>query len=315
MYFNKKFLFTLLSLFISSSLVFAAYSPLTVEESDGSPSIKNVKKIIVSNATLSENGSIATVTTGAGEGGGAPTDAHYVTTQAESGLSAEVNLGALTTGLLKNTVSKGVATISKADAGTDYLAPNGSAANLTNFPTLNQNTTGTASNLSGTPALPNGTTATTQSQSDNSTKLATTAYVDTGLATKQATVTAGRSLTFDSTTMNADAELYTDTKCIYIQNPVDTDDLKSIWFAKTASTVTSLWCESDQTVTAMLQVDDGSPADVDSVDLTCDTTPPEDTSLNGDATLASGDRLDLDIASTSGTPTWVSICWTTTKDD
>jgi hypothetical protein len=39
----------------------------------------------------------------------------------------------------------------------------------------------TAGNLSGTPALPNGTTATTQSQSDSSTKLATTAYVDTGL--------------------------------------------------------------------------------------------------------------------------------------
>ena len=42
------------------------------------------------------------------------------------------------------------------------------------------NTTGTAANLSGTPALPNGTTATTQSAGDNSTKLATTAYVDAG---------------------------------------------------------------------------------------------------------------------------------------
>jgi hypothetical protein len=39
------------------------------------------------------------------------------------------------------------------------------------------NTTGTAVNLSGTPTLPNGTTATTQSVGDNSTKLATTAYV------------------------------------------------------------------------------------------------------------------------------------------
>ena len=38
--------------------------------------------------------------------------------------------------------------------------------------------TGTATNLSGTPALPDGTTATTQSGSDNSTKIATTAYVD-----------------------------------------------------------------------------------------------------------------------------------------
>jgi hypothetical protein len=39
------------------------------------------------------------------------------------------------------------------------------------------NTTGTAANLSGTPALPSGTTATTLSAGDNSTKLATTAYV------------------------------------------------------------------------------------------------------------------------------------------
>lgn len=50
--------------------------------------------------------------------------------------------------------------------------------------TLNQNTSGTAANLSGTPALPNGTTATTQSQADDSTKIATTAYVDTGLSGK-----------------------------------------------------------------------------------------------------------------------------------
>lgn len=123
-------------------------------------------------------------------------------------------------------------------------------------------------------------------------------------------ITAGRSLTISTDDIAADAELYTDTKCVYIEDPVAADDLKSLWFAKQASTITSLWCESDQTVTAMLQVDDGTPADVDSVDLTCDTTPPEDTSLNGDATLASGDRLDLDVASVSGTPTWVSICWT-----
>jgi Right handed beta helix region len=43
--------------------------------------------------------------------------------------------------------------------------------------TLNQNTTGTAANLSGTPALPSGTTATTQTAGDNTTKLATDAFV------------------------------------------------------------------------------------------------------------------------------------------
>jgi len=55
--------------------------------------------------------------------------------------------------------------LKEADIGTKVVAPN-------------QNTTGTAANLSGTPALPDGTTATTQSASDNSTKLATTAYAD-----------------------------------------------------------------------------------------------------------------------------------------
>lgn len=43
--------------------------------------------------------------------------------------------------------------------------------------TLNQNTTGTAANLSGTPALPNGTTAVTQAGGDNTTLLATDAFV------------------------------------------------------------------------------------------------------------------------------------------
>ena len=37
--------------------------------------------------------------------------------------------------------------VSAATAGTDYLTPSGSAINLTNFPTLNQNTTGSAASL------------------------------------------------------------------------------------------------------------------------------------------------------------------------
>ncbi len=49
---------------------------------------------------------------------------------------------------------------------------------------LSSNITGTATNVSGTPALPNGTSATTQSAADNSTNLATTAYVDAGLLLK-----------------------------------------------------------------------------------------------------------------------------------
>ncbi len=56
------------------------------------------------------------------------------------------------------------------------------------IPTLNQNTTGIAAlatlanNLTGTPTLPNGTAATTQGSTDNTTKLATTAFVQTAVA-------------------------------------------------------------------------------------------------------------------------------------
>lgn len=44
-------------------------------------------------------------------------------------------------------------------------------------PTWNQNTTGTAANLTAAAALPNGTSATTQTAGDNTTKLATDAFV------------------------------------------------------------------------------------------------------------------------------------------
>jgi hypothetical protein len=56
-------------------------------------------------------------------GGGAPTTASYLTAQAEAGLSAETNLGALTTGLLKHSVAGGVSTPATAIAGADYLTP------------------------------------------------------------------------------------------------------------------------------------------------------------------------------------------------
>ena len=129
---------------------------------------------------------------------------------------------------------------------------------------------------------------------------------------------AGRSLTLTAAspdTLDADAELYTDTKCAWWESPVATDDFKSIWFAKQAATLTSIWAESDQTVTFMLQVDDGTPADVDTVDLAPAAGTAEDTSLDGDATMAAGERLDMAVTSVANTPTWVSVCWTFTYSD
>jgi hypothetical protein len=151
---------------------------------------------------------------------------------------------------------------------------------------------------------------------DNVTVKAALQALETSVETKDAVVTAGRSLTRTTNDIAADAELYTDTKCIYWQNVTADDDFKSIWRPKGyAATITSIWAESDQTVTFMLQVDDGSPADVDSVDLAPAAGVAEDTSLDGDATLADGDRLDMAITSVANTPTWCSVCWTFTRDD
>jgi hypothetical protein len=73
-----------------------------------------------------------------GGGGGAPTDATYITQTANAGLSAEQALAALTTGILKVTTTTGV--LSTAVAG--------------DFPTLNQSTTGNAATSTALAANP-----------------------------------------------------------------------------------------------------------------------------------------------------------------
>ena len=85
--------------------------------------------------TISGTGD-ATFTTTAFDGSAAVSGA--VTVTKINGTS----LAGLATGLLKNTTTTGVPSI--ATAGTDYLTPTGSAAGLTSFPTLNQNTSGNA---------------------------------------------------------------------------------------------------------------------------------------------------------------------------
>jgi len=75
--------------------------------------------------------------------------------------------------------------------------------------------TGTATNLSWTPALPNWVTATTQAPSDNSTKLATTAYVDAAsgwwpTAMFSAHPVSNITLTWTLTKMNFNAALIND---------------------------------------------------------------------------------------------------------
>ena len=112
-------------------------------------------------------------------GQGYGTAATVASTNLVSGVSgtlpvANGGTGATTlTGLIKG---NGTGAMTVAVDGTDYLSPTGSAANLTNFPTLNQNTTGnaatattatSATNVSGTVAVANGGTGATSLTANN----------------------------------------------------------------------------------------------------------------------------------------------------
>jgi hypothetical protein len=73
-----------------------------------------------SNITLTYNDAGNTLTIAAADG--APTDARYWVATANATLTNETNLGALSSGLLKQSVASGVATPAIAVAGTDYAA-------------------------------------------------------------------------------------------------------------------------------------------------------------------------------------------------
>lgn len=66
---------------------------------------------------------------------GAPLTAHYLTTQSETGLPNEFDMSAIGAGLLKQSVTGGVATPAIAVSGTDYVDP--SDSRLTNDRTAN----------------------------------------------------------------------------------------------------------------------------------------------------------------------------------
>jgi len=104
---------------------------------------------------------------------------------------ANVGTGVTTlTGLVKG---NGTGAMTAATVGTDYLAPTGSAANLTNFPTFNQNTTGTAANVTGTVAVANGGTGLSD--------IPVNGQIDIGNGTgfTRATLTAGTAITISNT--------------------------------------------------------------------------------------------------------------------
>lgn len=102
--------------------------------------------------------------------------------------------------------------------GVFTVSENGAAA--VQVAKVNSNITGTAANLSGTPVLPNGTTATTQALGDSSTKLATTAFV-------QSAMTSGAMWMTVPTAGNAGATLPTSANKMMLWGVVNPANLAS----------------------------------------------------------------------------------------
>jgi len=140
--------------------------------------------------------------------------------------------------------------------------------------------------------------------------------IELGHATANTLTASGGVLSVEGTavSMSGHTHTVTDTKCIYIESPTTGDDLTTIWVTNVAATITGISCESDDTVTMDLQIDDGTPAAVNGSAISCTSTWAEDTTLAGDTSMGADERLDLDMA-TVGSATWVSICWeyTTTQ--
>lgn len=146
----------------------------------------------ISNATIAAGSTLSGSSTGTNTGDQTNISGNAATVTTNANLSGVVtsvgnttSFGSFNSATLATALSDETGTGSAVFANSPVLITpalgtpaSGNLANCT-FPTLNQNTTGTASNLSGTPTVPNGTAATTQASSDNSTKLATTAFVTT----------------------------------------------------------------------------------------------------------------------------------------
>ena len=132
------------------------------------------------NQVLATTGSGTLTWTSITSGGG---DASTLT-----GVVSVANGGTGTTTLTGLVKGNGTGTMTAAVAGTDYLAPNGNAAGLTNFPTFNQNTTGNAATAT---LATTATTATSATTAGNITATSNTTLTSLSNLTTVGTITSG----------------------------------------------------------------------------------------------------------------------------
>lgn len=254
-----------------------------------------------------------------------PANAHYMTTQAEAGLSAEANLGALTTGLVKVSVTGGVAapTVAAAPDVTslfsgsgDYLKSDGTkgtpvgAGDVTASASLTNNAVvlgdGGGKGVKASNVVFTGPTGLRSYALPDANK--TLMATDTQIQASQ--VPAG---------LITPAMLSARERHIIITGSgtsgvlQDTDDQPAIWFNQSSGTmtITNVWCMTDSgTATAIqLQKGDGSPVNMLSGNLNCSASKSStNTFVTGENVLGSGNNLDFYVVvAGGGSPHWVAI--------
>ena len=132
-------------------------------------------------------------------------------------------------------------------------------------------------------------------------------YTDTNT-----TYTAGRSLTLDGTTINADAETYTGKHKIAFETPTATDDF---FFGEVATTqtFTSIYCK---TLVGTVNLDITiAGTDINGADIVCNTTGVLDSSLGGDTAGGVGEEIALAITSVASDPTYLMVQLNYTYND
>lgn len=98
-----------------------------------------------------------------------------------------------------------------------------------------------------------------------------------------------------------------------LETPTDADDNIPFFFPREAITVTDVYCEVDGGTSIALTISDGTNA---LEAITCDADGAEDDGSIANGTFASNERMEFDLASTSGVNTWlyVSVTYVITAD-
>jgi cytochrome c-type biogenesis protein CcmH/NrfF len=128
----------------------------------------------------------------------------------------------------------------------------------------------------------------------------------------------GRSTTCNSEVLDADAELYTDVKCINI-DPAATTTNWLFWRTELAITVTGIDCIVDAATSVIMTLQEcdanGGTCGNTEAAITCAVTNTTESGGIDDAAIDAGDWIRVTRGTVTGSPTQVNLCMTFTYND